>query len=79
MLAIFLILPPCPAPLPPLVDDMFWSDPFDLAASVAACRQRWGVTPRPLWATTQWGGRRITAGSNIVFSNGLLDPWHGGG
>ncbi|KAG2446301.1 hypothetical protein HXX76_000889 [Chlamydomonas incerta] len=59
--------------------DMFWPEPFDLKASVAACQDNWGVTPRPLWATTQWGGRRISAGSNIVFSNGLLDPWHGGG
>ncbi|KAG2433173.1 hypothetical protein HYH02_012716 [Chlamydomonas schloesseri] len=59
--------------------DMFWPEPFDLGASVEACQDNWGVTPRPLWATTQWGGRRIAAGSNIVFSNGLLDPWHGGG
>ncbi|GFR51787.1 hypothetical protein Agub_g14244, partial [Astrephomene gubernaculifera] len=61
------------------VDDMFWHEPFDLSAATAACQQHWGVTPRPLWANTQWGGRRISAGSNIVFSNGLLDPWHGGG
>ncbi|GIL59446.1 hypothetical protein Vafri_14127, partial [Volvox africanus] len=59
--------------------DMFWEEPFDLQAAIAACNQSWGITPRPLWATTEWGGRRIASGSNIVFSNGLLDPWHGGG
>ncbi|GLC44866.1 hypothetical protein PLESTM_001655800 [Pleodorina starrii] len=61
------------------VNDMFWDEPFEMAAAVAACEEHWGVTPRRFWATTEWGGRRIAAGSNIVFSNGLLDPWHGGG
>lgn len=31
------------------------------------------------WATIEWGGRQITSSSNIVFSNGLMDPWHGTG
>ncbi|KXZ53845.1 hypothetical protein GPECTOR_6g763 [Gonium pectorale] len=60
-------------------DDMFWPEAFELSDAVSACQDNWGVTPRPLWATLEWGGRRLSAASNIVFSNGLLDPWHGGG
>jgi hypothetical protein len=42
------------------------------------CRNNWGVQPRRTdWATVQWGGRDIRSSSNIVFSNGLMDPWHG--
>ncbi|GAX83175.1 hypothetical protein CEUSTIGMA_g10601.t1 [Chlamydomonas eustigma] len=59
--------------------DMFWEEPFNATAVSMGCEQQWGVTPRQLWATQEWGGRRIWAHSNIVFSNGLLDPWHGGG
>ena len=61
------------------ITDMFWDEPWDEDAASAACRAQWGVEPRKLWATTEWGGRDIRATSNIVFSNGLLDPWHGGG
>lgn len=58
---------------------MFWAEPFDAAAAAKGCQDNWGVTPRKHWATLEWGGRRLAAASNIVFSNGLLDPWHGGG
>jgi len=49
--------------------------PFDLKGSIEGCQQQWGVTPRPMWPTVAWGGKRIETASNIVFSNGLLDPW----
>jgi hypothetical protein len=58
---------------------MFWSEPWDGDAAAEGCKQTWGVTPRRLWATIEWGGKAIGAASNIAFSNGLLDPWHGGG
>jgi len=59
--------------------DMFWEDAWDPEATAAACKEQWHVTPRPMWATQEWGGKDIRMRSNIVFSNGLLDPWHGGG
>lgn len=43
------------------------------------CEATWGVTPRPEWARVGLGGKRLLGASNIVFSNGLQDPWHGGG
>ena len=36
-------------------------------------------THRPALADTLYGGRSLEAASNIVFSNGLLDPWSSGG
>lgn len=53
------------------------AQPFDLQGSIGGCQQQWGATPRPMWATIAWGGKRIDTASNIVFTNGLLDPWCG--
>jgi lysosomal Pro-X carboxypeptidase len=35
--------------------------------------------PWSTWYDTIFGGRHIDAASNIVFSNGLLDPWSAAG
>jgi len=59
--------------------DMFPPSYFSLEALTEYCQQTWGVTPRPHWIPTYYGGRNIGAASNIVFSNGMLDPWRGGG
>jgi lysosomal Pro-X carboxypeptidase len=61
------------------VTDMFFEQAFDLAGVAAGCRRQWGVSPRPEWATINYGGWRLKGTSNIVWSNGGLDPWRGGG
>ncbi|KAF8395428.1 hypothetical protein HHK36_019374 [Tetracentron sinense] len=48
------------------------------------CNRLFGIQPRPNWATTEFGGHDIHRvlkrfGSNIIFFNGLRDPWSGGG
>uniref|UniRef100_A0A0D9WSM2 Lysosomal Pro-X carboxypeptidase n=1 Tax=Leersia perrieri TaxID=77586 RepID=A0A0D9WSM2_9ORYZ len=48
------------------------------------CFQNYGVRPRPNWITTEYGGNKIDLvlkrfGSNIIFSNGMRDPWSRGG
>ncbi|KJE90179.1 prolylcarboxypeptidase [Capsaspora owczarzaki ATCC 30864] len=60
------------------IHDMFPAAPWDLKSFNEYCKKRWNVVPRPTWAATSFGGFNITAGSNIVFSNGMLDPWSGG-
>lgn len=62
------------------VADMFWPQPWELRAVVAACREKWHVEPRPEWPAVGYGGwGALRAASNLVFTNGELDPWRGGG
>jgi lysosomal Pro-X carboxypeptidase len=62
------------------VDDMFWSVPWNQTADNESCIEQWGVSLRPQWAMTQYGGRKaLYAASNIVLSNGNYDPWSGTG
>nr|XP_023913983.1 lysosomal Pro-X carboxypeptidase-like [Quercus suber] len=48
------------------------------------CVDKFGVEPAPHWVTTYYGGEHIKRvlhkfGSNIIFSNGLRDPYSSGG
>ncbi|XAR60061.1 Lysosomal Pro-Xaa carboxypeptidase [Bertholletia excelsa] len=65
-------------------DTMFPPQPYNLHAFVKDCKHMYGVPPRPHWITTYYGGHDIKLvlrrfASNIIFSNGLKDPWSSGG
>lgn len=53
----------------------FW----DFEAEASRCEENWGVRPRKDWARVGLSSKRLESASNIVFSNGRLDPWHFGG
>nr|GLL33996.1 lysosomal Pro-X carboxypeptidase-like [Ipomoea trifida] len=65
-------------------DTMFYPAPFDLQQFSQYCINLFHVPPRPHWITTYYGGHDIKLalskfGSNIIFSNGLRDPYSSGG
>ncbi|KAL5012801.1 hypothetical protein ScPMuIL_011352 [Solemya velum] len=61
------------------VTDMFPPSPWNFTAYSDMCYQQWKVRPSEDWVMTYYWGQNITDASNIIFSNGLLDPWHSGG
>ncbi|GLT80826.1 hypothetical protein SLA2020_522420 [Shorea laevis] len=65
-------------------DSMFPPAPFNLNTFTKACKSLFGVQPQPHWITTYYGGYDLKLilhrfGSNIIFSNGLRDPYSSGG
>ena len=57
---------------------------FDEAAQAKLCAQYYGVAPRMGWLAEVFTGQYGTAGpssmlTNVIWSNGKRDPWHGGG
>ena len=61
------------------VKDMFWDQRPDWGAVDAVdahCREAWrGVVPRPDLTLLEYGGADWGDVTNVVFSNGLFDPW----
>ncbi|WJX68849.1 lysosomal Pro-Xaa carboxypeptidase [Trifolium repens] len=65
-------------------DTMFQPYTFNLKRFVEKCQKEYDVLPRPHWITTYYGGHNIKLvlqkfGSNIIFSNGLKDPYSSSG
>ncbi|XP_071449372.1 lysosomal Pro-X carboxypeptidase [Hetaerina americana] len=61
-------------------EDMFEPKKWNLKEENARCQATWGTEPQPHLAEMLYGGYRgVNAASNIIFSNGLLDPWSSGG
>lgn len=58
---------------------MFYNMDWDFNSYAQQCKQKWGVTPRENWISLNYWGKDLKAASNIIFSNGLLDPWSSGG
>lgn len=72
-----------PMPMATRNTSMFLEADFDEAAWTTYCQNTYGTTPKWDWAWETFGGQNFTrdfAGySNIMFSNGDLDPWSAGG
>lgn len=64
-------------------ESMFPPSAYDYKGFEDQCMKSYGVKPRPHWITTEYGGSRIEqvlkrSGGNIIFSNGMQDPWSRG-
>ncbi|CAH1785139.1 unnamed protein product [Owenia fusiformis] len=59
--------------------DMFPPLNYTYKSRADYCYDKWTVRPRDDWLALNLWGRNINHTSNIVFSNGDLDPWHLGG
>lgn len=61
-------------------EDLFENSAWNFTEYSDNCYKQFGVRPRnekvPI---LEFGGKEIETASNIVFSNGLLDPWSSGG
>ncbi|XP_005095813.1 lysosomal Pro-X carboxypeptidase [Aplysia californica] len=44
-----------------------------------ACYRRYKTRPRENWISLEYWAKELKAASNIIFSNGMYDPWSSGG
>ncbi|XP_052288760.1 uncharacterized protein LOC102615435 [Citrus sinensis] len=65
-------------------NSMYQPEPWNLTKYIKNCKEQYGVSPRPSWVLTYYGGHDIKlilrrSTSNIIFSNGMRDPFSRGG
>lgn len=61
-------------------EDMFENEQWDFKKVQKGCMTNYKIQPNdPLLAVKEYGGKDLRTASNIVFSNGLMDPWSSGG
>lgn len=62
---------------------MFIPLSIDYDANTAMCQEKFGLTPEYDWPLTYFGGYDVETdfmfATNIIWSNGELDPWRAGG
>ena len=61
------------------VNDMFEPNPWNFDEYSKDCMKQYSVKPQPNLACEEYGCSDLSTVTNIVFSNGLLDPWSSGG
>eukprot|EP00747_Dinoflagellata_sp_TGD_P032876 gnl/TRDRNA2_/TRDRNA2_136267_c0_seq1.p1 gnl/TRDRNA2_/TRDRNA2_136267_c0~~gnl/TRDRNA2_/TRDRNA2_136267_c0_seq1.p1 ORF type:complete len:123 (+),score=25.38 gnl/TRDRNA2_/TRDRNA2_136267_c0_seq1:118-486(+) len=59
---------------------MYWNSPWNATAAQETCWQEQRLWPDPSWVAARFGGWQMAKSTTrILFSNGGLDPWRGGG
>ncbi|XP_076288119.1 lysosomal Pro-X carboxypeptidase [Lasioglossum baleicum] len=61
------------------INDMFEREEWNFNEYAKDCEEKFSVKPQPNLACKQYGCTDLSTATNIVFSNGLMDPWTGGG
>lgn len=58
---------------------MFENIPWNFTKYSLDCKNKYGIYSEKAKAVILFGGDHIKSASNIIFSNGLRDPWSAGG
>ncbi|CAK9803908.1 Lysosomal Pro-X carboxypeptidase [Anthophora quadrimaculata] len=61
------------------VNDMFEPNPWNLDEYSKECMKKFSVKPQSDLVCEQYGCKDLSTATNIIFSNGLMDPWSSGG
>ncbi|EGI66041.1 PREDICTED: lysosomal Pro-X carboxypeptidase [Acromyrmex echinatior] len=61
------------------INDMFEPVKWNITDYNNICFKKYSVSPQPYLVCEEYGCKNFNSASNIIFSNGLLDPWASGG